>query len=94
MKKLILDIVALLIIVAGALFAINGKSNYDPTKYSLSINPKDKSFGIGSKIDFTLPDQFNKAHTLKNDDKKLVLVLQKIQDIFLKSIWKEKIKRL
>ncbi len=93
MKKFILGIIALLVIAAGALFAINGKSNYDPTKYSLSITPKDKAFGVGSKIDFTLPDQFNKAHTLKNDDKKLVFVFTKDTGHILKEYMKGKDKK-
>ncbi len=54
MKKIILSIFALLLIGVGVLFAVNGKSNYDPTKYHLNITPENKPFDVGSKIDFKL----------------------------------------
>jgi len=93
MKKAILGILLLVVIAAGALFVINGKSNYDPTKYSLSITPKDKPFGVGSKIDFTLPDQFNQPHTLTNEDKKLVFVFTKDTGHILKEYMANKGKK-
>jgi len=77
MKKIILALVAILVIGAGVLFAINSKSNYDPTKYYLKITPQDKPFDIGSKIEFKLPDQFNRAHELSDDTKKLIFVFTK-----------------
>ena len=77
MKKIILAVLVILIVAVGALFVINGKSNYDPTKYYLKITPPNKPFDIGSKIDFKLPDQFNKPHTLSSDTKKIIFVFTK-----------------
>ena len=77
MKKLILTIIAILLIAVGALFAINGQSNYDPAKYSLKITPQDKPFGVGSTLNFKLPDQFNKPHHLTSDIKKVMFVFTK-----------------
>ncbi len=93
MKKIILGIVAVIVIAIGALFAINGKSNYDPTKYSLSITPANKPFGVGSTIDFTLPDQFNKAHSLQSSHKKLVFVFTKDTGHILKNYMHNKDKK-
>jgi len=77
MKKILLGFLILIVISVGALFAINGTSNYDPSKYSLSVTPDGKPFGIGSQIAFTLPDQFDKPHALPADTKKLIFVFTK-----------------
>ena len=77
MKKILLSLVLLILIAVGALFAINGSSNYDPSKFSLSVTPDSKPFGIGSQIGFTLPDQFDNPHTLPADTKKLIFVFTK-----------------
>jgi len=76
MKKIFISIVLILGIALAALFIINGKSSYDPKKYSLKIAPETKPFGVGSTIEFTLPDQFGKAHTNK-DTKKLIFAFTK-----------------
>jgi len=73
-KKIILTLVLLLLIGGGALFAINGKNNYDPTKYSATTS---KGLNINSKLDFTLPDQFDKAVTLTPQTQKIIFVFAK-----------------
>ncbi len=73
-KKIILGVLALIIIAGGALFIINGKDNYDASKYLATAT---KGIEIDSKIDFTLPDQFDKAHSLSTDTKKVVFVFAK-----------------
>jgi len=77
MKKILLWIVLILLISVGILFAVNGRSNYDPSKYHLSILPESKPFGVGSTVDLTLPDQFDKARTLDDDVQKLIFVFTK-----------------
>ncbi len=77
MKKILLGLLALIIIAAGVLFGINGKSTYDASKYSLDIGPKDKPFGVGSMLTFILPDQFNKSHKLSTTTQKLVFAFTK-----------------
>lgn len=77
MKKILLGLIALIVIVAGVLFGINGTSNYDASKYSLTIAPSDKSFGIGSTIDFILPDQFDKVSKLPTTTQKLIFIFSK-----------------
>jgi hypothetical protein len=73
-KKIIFSLLGLLVIGGGILFALNGKDTYDPSKYSTTAS---NGLNIGSKIDFTLPDQFDKAHTLTKDTKKLIFVFAK-----------------
>ncbi len=75
MKKIILALMAL-IVIAGAVFAfINAKENYDPTKYSATVTPS--PLKPGSKIDYTLPDQFGKPHTLEAGTQTLILTFAK-----------------
>jgi hypothetical protein len=76
-KKIVVTLLGLIVLGVGALFAINGTSHYDPTKYHLSILPDNKPFGVGSTIDLTLPDQFDKPHTLSDDTRKLIFVFTK-----------------
>jgi hypothetical protein len=73
-KKIILSLVVLLVVGVGALFAINGKNNYDPTKYSATAT---QGLQVGSTIAFTLPDQFDKPVTLTPDTKKVIFVFAK-----------------
>jgi len=77
MKKILLGLLVLIVIAVGGLFAINGRSSYDPTRYHLSVTPENKPFGIGSSIAFTLPDQFDNPHTLPKDTRKLIFVFTK-----------------
>ena len=74
MKKIFLGLLVLIVVAVGILFAINGKDNYDATKYMTTATD---SINIGSKLEFTLPDQFDKSHSLTNDTKKLILVFAK-----------------
>jgi len=89
-KKILLGLIALLIIAAGVLFGLNGKSNYDADKYSLSITPTDKHFGVGSSIDYILPDQFDKAHKLSTTTKKMVFAFTKDTGHIIKVFMVEK----
>ncbi len=73
-KKIILGLLALIVVAVASIFAINGKDNYDPTKYFTKAS---KGIEIGSKLDFTLPDQFDKSHSLSDNTKKLILVFAK-----------------
>jgi hypothetical protein len=73
-KKILLGLLALIVIGVVALFAINGKDNYDATKYSASATD---GLNVGSKLEFTLPDQFDKPHSLTDDTKKVIFVFAK-----------------
>jgi hypothetical protein len=73
-KKILLGLLTLIIVAVGGLFLINGQDNYDATKYSATATD---GLNIGSNITFTLPDQFDKAHSLTDDTKKLILVFAK-----------------
>jgi len=73
-KKIIFGILALIILATGILFIVNGKDTYDARKYSTTATD---GLNIGSKITFTLPDQFDKPHSLTDDTKKLILVFAK-----------------
>jgi len=86
MKKIILTLLALAIIGVGALFMINGKDNYDPTKYSVTATDGIK---IGSKLSLTLPDQFDKPHRLEDDTQKVIFVFAKSTGHTVKSFLKK-----
>jgi len=73
-KKILLGLLGLIIIGGGALFIVNGKDNYDATKYNANVS---NGLNAGSTISFTLPDQFDKAHALTADTKTLVMVFAK-----------------
>lgn len=73
-KKIILSLILLIAIAVGTLFAINGKNNYDPSKYSATAT---HGLQTGSTLSFTLPDQFDKAVSLTNDTKKIIFVFAK-----------------
>jgi len=73
-KKIIYSLLLLLLVAGGALFAINGKSHYDPSKYSAGAT---KGLAVGSKLSFTLPDQFDKPVTLTPETQKVIFVFAK-----------------
>jgi hypothetical protein len=90
MKKFLLVLSLLLLIAAGALYALKGKSSYDPAKYSLSVQPADKPFGVGSTVAFTLPDQFGKAHTLSPETKTMAFAFTKATGHIIKAAMADK----
>ena len=73
-KKIILGVVGLLVVAGGAIFAINGSDNYDASKYNASFSD---GMNIGSEINFSLPDQFDKKHLLSGETKTLILSFAK-----------------
>jgi len=73
-KKILLGLLTLIIIGGGILFFMNGKDTYDASKYSAKVS---NGLNNGSTISFTLPDQFDKSHTLDAKTKRLILVFAK-----------------
>ncbi len=73
-KKIIFAILALLIVAGATFYAINQKDNYDASKYYLKST---KGLEVGSQIDFKLPDQFDKTHTLSNKEKIMIFAFSK-----------------
>jgi len=73
-KKTFLWIFTLIIIGVGVLFFLNGKDNYDSSKYSATAT---NGINVGSKIEFTLPDQFDNAHSLTSKTQKIIFVFAK-----------------
>ena len=74
MKKIILILLALIVIAVGGLFVLNGKDNYDASKYSVTAT---NGIAVGSKLSLTLPDQFDKPHSLSSETKKIIFVFAK-----------------
>jgi len=72
-KKILLTLIPLLIIAGGGFFFMNSTDSYDASKYSATVG----KMAEGESIDFTLPDQFDKAHTLSSDTKTLVFTFAK-----------------
>ncbi len=75
-----------MVVGAGVLFAINGKDRYEADKYNLTATD---SLNVGSKLDFTLPDQFDKPHSLSSDTKKLILSFSKASGHAVKEFLKK-----
>jgi uncharacterized protein YxeA len=86
-KKIILTIFTLIIIAGGGLFLLNGKENYDATKYSATATD---TINKGSAIDFKLPDQFDEAHSLTDDTQKVIFVFSKATGHTVKAFLREK----
>ena len=74
LKKVFISIVLLILLVVGVLFAINGKSNYDSSKYFATAT---NGLKVGSKLEFKLPDQFDKAVELSDSTKQVIFVFAK-----------------
>ena len=73
-KKIIIAIVLLLVVAAGALFAINGKDTYQADKFSASAS---NGLNVGSQVEFTIPDQFDNSHSLTKETKTVILAFAK-----------------
>ena len=87
MKKILLSLVIITVIAAGTLFIINGKDTYQADKYSASLS---NGLQKGSKVSFTLPDQFDKSHTLDNSISTIIFVSSKATGHEVKEFLKEK----
>ncbi|MEA3419295.1 MAG: hypothetical protein U9Q90_07830 [Campylobacterota bacterium] len=74
MKKTLLTLLVLLIVAGGVFYFIQGKDTYDASKYSATVS---NGLQEDSSVTFTLPDQFDKSHTLDNSVQKLILVFAK-----------------
>jgi uncharacterized protein YxeA len=66
MKKVLLGLVVVLLGVGGYVF-MNSKDTYDKSAFFFNGAVK-----VGQSIDFKLPDQFDKAHSLNNDTKYII----------------------
>lgn len=74
MKKFLLLLLVIIIAGAGTLFVLKGQDNYDPSKYRVALSDGLK---IGSTINYTLPDQFDKSNTLDENTQKIIIVFTK-----------------
>jgi len=90
MKKILLILSLLLLVAAGALYLLKGKSTYDPAKYSLTVTPENKPFGVGSSIRYTLPDQFGKSHHSSPETRILVFAFTKATGHIIKAAMADK----
>ncbi len=88
MKKILLALLALIVVGGGIFFFINAKENYDPTKYSTTVEPAPLT--KGSKVDFTLPDQFDKPHSLEAGTKTLIMTFAKESSHVVRNFLKTK----
>ncbi len=88
MKKIIMAVLVLLLIGGGVFFFLNSKENYDPGKYSASVKPA--PMVVNSHIDFTLPDQFDKSHSLEVATKKIIFTFAKKSAHIVRNFLKEK----
>tara|TARA_R110000868_G_scaffold292687_1_gene553213 strand:- start:225 stop:797 length:573 start_codon:yes stop_codon:yes gene_type:complete len=78
---------ALLVVGGGVFYSLNSKDHYDPSKYSATITPATASTSTpgqaksglqkGSRVELTLPDQFDAPKTIGPDVETLVLAFSK-----------------
>ncbi len=87
LKKIIFALIALFAISAGAFYFINATDNYDASNYSATVPD---TFTIGSTLDFALPDQFGKTHSLNPNTKTLVFTFAKDSAHIMKDFLREK----
>ncbi len=86
LKKILFGLMVLMIAAVGILFAVNGQDNYDSNKYSAKAT---SGLQVGSKLSFTLPDQFDKSYTLKAETKKIIFVFSKASGHTVKEFLKK-----
>jgi len=86
MKKILLTLLVLLIVGTGTLFVLNGKDSYDPAKYSAKLS---NGLQKGSKVAFTLPDQFDRPHSLDESITTIIFVASKEAGHEVKEFLKE-----
>jgi len=73
-KKILLSIIAIILIGGAILYSVNGKDNYDKTKFFAKAT---NGLSIGSELDLKLPDQFDKEQQLQNNTKILIFAFSK-----------------
>ena len=88
-KKILISTILLVLVAVGALFAINGKSNYDSSKYFATAT---NALKVGSKLEFKLPDQFDKAVELSDSTKRVVFVFAKSTGHIAREVFKNESK--
>ena len=81
-KKIFLGLLGLLVVGGATLFMLNGSDNYDASKYNATVTD---GLNIGSKIAFSLPDQFDNKHTLSDSTKVLILSFTKATGHIIKN---------
>lgn len=87
LKKIALALLALFVISASAFYFINSTDNYNASNYSATVPD---TFTIGSTVDFILPDQFGKKHSLNPDTKTLVFTFAKDSSHIMKDFLRDK----
>ncbi len=87
MKKIILALLAILVIAGGTFFLLNAKDTYDKNKFSAVVTPS--PLEVGSSVSFTLPDQFDKAHSINENTKTLILSFAKQSGHDIRNFLKE-----
>ncbi len=84
-KKIILGVVALMVVGAGVLFAINGKDRYEADKYNLTAT--DGLMWVQSLISHFQTSLIN--NSLSSDTKKLILSFSKASGHAVKEFLKK-----
>ena len=90
MKKVLLILSLLIVVSGGVLYALKGKSQYEPEKYSLQIRPADRAFGVGSTMAYRLPDQFGKAHDSSDETRTIAFAFSKNAGHILRNMMEKK----
>ncbi len=78
-RKILLVVVLLVFVAGGALYYIKSRDHYDPSKYKATVTGGLESGGLqkGTKLDLTLPDQFDVSHTVGPEITTLILAFSK-----------------
>lgn len=70
-KKVLLGLLTGTVIGGAIFFYMYGEDKHGASTYTASTS---KGLNVGSKMEFTLLDQFEKAHTLNDETKKVIFV--------------------
>lgn len=83
-KKILLAVLALILIGGGVFYYLNSKDHYDPSKYSAklttaSVASDAESDGLqkGTRVELTLPDQFDTPTSVGAEVEILILAFSK-----------------
>jgi len=84
LKKVLLAAISLLLGAGGVFYYLKSRDRYDPSKYTATITPaleqgeaKARGLRKGTRVELTLPDQFDTPKTIGPEVETLILAFSK-----------------
>lgn len=83
-KKMLLSLLTLAVVAGGVFYYIQSRDHYDPSKYNAKITPASDTstaprdgLSPGTRVELTLPNQFDTAVTIGPDITIMILAFSK-----------------